>query len=92
MEWNFWGITFGPEIFWGFVGSTRDLLGFRILPHSITDPRHLKSIVRPSPYLPGATVGNTNDKMEDMLVKTMSSRIAVGSFCFSRVCVCAGLH
>ena len=27
-EWDFWGVNFGPGIFWGFVRSLRDFLGF----------------------------------------------------------------
>ena len=45
--WDFWGLVFGPDTFLGFVGSLGIFLGFAFCPHSITDPRHLKSGVPP---------------------------------------------
>ena len=48
----FWGLHFGPGIFWGrFVWGPRDFFGFWFLP-SFDHPCHLKSGVPTRPPLP----------------------------------------
>ena len=35
LAWDFWGLIFGPGIFWGFVGSPRDFAWVLILDSKI---------------------------------------------------------
>ena len=52
----FGGLIFGPQIFWGFVGSPRVFLGFSFLP-PFDHPGHLKSGVPPTPPPPPPPLG-----------------------------------
>ena len=46
--WDFFGLVFGPDTFFGFCWKPWGTLGFWVCPHSITDRRrHLKSWIPP---------------------------------------------